>query len=141
MGIGAGAMIFVFRGDSATEEGVHKRLGKFALEKPAEGEGGDEILRFITAIHDLMRERGPEGTELAGLDADLTSADEIGDPAGLEEIHLDLVVAIGTLHGHGMPTDTGESVGCEVRAARIEGFHDVRIPELFAHFKEVMSRK
>ena len=141
LGVSPGAKAVVFGGDAPAEEGMHERFGKFALQEPAQRQGGDEIFRLITAIDDLVREGGPEGAELAGVDADFPTADEVGDPAAFEEIHFDLVVAVGAFHGQGMPAHAGETVGRKVGAAGIEGFHDLRIPELFAHLTEELSRK
>ena len=107
----------------ALKEGLDEFLGKLELEEPGEGDGDDGVLGCIAVFDNLMRNGGPEGGEVAGVDANFGAAEQVGYPAALEEVELDLVVVVGAPHGGGLPADAGEAVGLEVWAVGVEGVH------------------
>ena len=121
----------------AVEDRLREVVRQAPLEEPRQGDRQHEILGQAFEVDDLMRDTRPEDGQPSRGDDDLPPAHEIDQPPVLQEVELDLVVAVATRHRRRRPAHAAESVRREIGTGRVEAGHDLRIPQEIPRIKGV----
>jgi len=78
-------------------------------------------------IHDLVRNRRPEGGEASTVNAHPLPPHEVGEGAAVEQIEFHLVVPVRPGHRLRCPPLAGKTIGHEFRTPIVKVHHDLRI--------------